>query len=69
MTIDMEYSTYMEIVKDIIELIRMKEFEGLDTHDLWGLLKCLRGIMRDQCGVVWNVKKDSLGDYYVARKA
>jgi hypothetical protein len=69
MTIDIEYSTYMEIVDDIISLIRMREFEGLDTKEQWGLLKCLRGIMKKQCGVVWNVKKDTLGDYYVERKA
>lgn len=68
MTIDIEYSTYMEIVKDIISLIGMREHEGLETKDLWGLLKCLRGIMKKQCGIVWNVKKDSLGDYYVERK-
>jgi hypothetical protein len=69
MAIDIEYSTYMEIVADIISLIQMKEFEGLDTQKQWGLLKCLRGIMKKQCGIVWNVKKDSLGDYYVERKA
>ena len=68
MTIDIEYSTYMEIVNDIISLIGMREHEGLETKDLWGLLKCLRGIMKDQYGIVWNVKKDSLGDYYVERK-
>ena len=68
MTIDIEYSTYMEIVDDIISLIGMREHEGLETKDLWGLLKCLRGIMKDQCGIVWNVKKNCIGDYYVERK-
>lgn len=67
MKIDIEYSTYMEIVGDIISLIHMKESEGLDTKKQWGLLKCLRGIMKKQCGVVWNVKKDCFGDYYVER--
>ena len=69
MTIDIEYSTYMEIVKDIISLITMRENEGLETKDLWGLLKCLRGIMKKQCGIAWDVSRDSLGDYYVKRKA
>ena len=68
MTIDIEYSTYMEIVDDIISLIQMREFEGLDTKEQWGLLKCLRGIMRNHTGIVWNVKKDKLCDYYVERK-
>ena len=58
----------MEIVNDIVSLIAMREHEGLETKDLWGLLKCLRGIMKKQCGIVWDVNRDSLGDYYVERK-
>ena len=69
MQIDIEYSTHLEIMDTTLSLITMMEHEGLDTKKQWGLLKCLRGIMKDQCGVVWNVKKDCIGDYYVARKA
>ena len=31
MAIDIEYSTYMEIVADIISLIQMEEFERFDS--------------------------------------
>lgn len=65
MTIDIDYTTYVETMNTVLSLISMKEHEGLDTKTQWGLLKCLRGILKKQHGVVWNPKKDKLGDYFL----
>ena len=62
MTIEIEYSTYLELMKNTLSLITMREFEGLDTKNLWGLLKYLRGILKKQHGITINIAKDKLGD-------
>lgn len=65
MTIEIEYSTYLELMKNTLSLITLREFEGLETKNLWGLLKCLRGILKKQHGITINVAKDKLGDYFL----
>lgn len=68
MTIDIETSTYKEVLTSILDLITFKEHEGLDATRDWGLLMCLVGIARKQAGISVVVKKDSLGDYWVVVK-
>lgn len=63
MKIEIEESTYVETMNAILSLIEIKECEGIDTSHQWGLLKCLRGILKHQVGISAEVKKDSLGDY------
>ena len=65
MQIDIEYSTYLEIMNNTLSLITMMEREGLETKKLWGLLKCLRGMLKKQHGIAIKVDKDSLGDYFL----
>ena len=68
MTVDIEYPTYLEMMDSILSLIKMNDFEGLNSKRQWGLLKCLRGILKKQCGITVDVKVDSLGDYYLKRR-
>lgn len=65
MTIDIEYSTYLELMDNTLSLISMRTFEGLETKELWGLLKCLRGILKKQHGITINVAKDRNGDFFL----
>lgn len=65
MQIDIEYPTYLEIMDNILSHIGMMEHEGLETKKQWGLLKCLRGILKKQHGITINVDKDKLGDYFL----
>ena len=65
MQIDIEYSIYLEIMNNTLSLITMMEHEGLDTKKQWGLLKCLRGMLKKQHGIAIKVDKDSLGDYFL----
>lgn len=65
MQIDIEYSTFLEIMNSTLSLITIMDNEGLETKKLWGLLKCLRGILKKQHGIAIKVDKDSLGDYFL----
>lgn len=65
MQIDIEYSTFLEIMNSTLSLITIMENEGLETQKLWELLKCLRGILKKQHGIAIKVDKDSLGDYFL----
>ncbi len=65
MQIDIEYSTFLEIMNNTLSLITIMENEGLETKKLWGLLKYLRGILKKQHGIAIKVDKDSLGDYFL----
>ena len=65
MQIDIEYSTYLEIMNNTLSLITMMENEGLDAKKPWGLLKCLRGMLKKQHGIAIKVDKDSIGDYFL----
>lgn len=68
MKLNMEYDTYVEIMEDIISLIWFKQMEGYDVKREFGLLKCMRGVLKKSTGITINVKKNSLGEYYLSRK-
>ena len=69
MKLDMEYDTYVEIMEDIISLIWFKQMEGFEVKRELGLLKCMRRVLKKSTGITINLKKNSLGEYYLSRKA